>query len=165
MAQTSYIDKFLSIGKMPLSLVYVLTGEEDYLRERAYEFILEKMIEVESKDFKPSVFFGDDLDADTLGVNLTSLSLFAEKQLIYLKYAGKMNKNCWEVVKNYSENPSDLTVLVIDSAKIDGRQGYSKILKKNSQWYEFKKLYPEQTLTWLNRYCRNKEINITDNGN
>lgn len=149
----TYRERLLAIKSAPLMQVYVITGAEDYLRETAIGLIFKKNESAGKESAAVKKFFGDEIDAGGLNVNLVSYSLFSEKECILIKNARKMNSECWQIIEIYVKKPRDNTTVILEDEKFDERVSAVKYLKKNAAWYDFPLLYDNQLMAWLRGYA------------
>ena len=77
----NYLEQLRKIQTAPPQPVYLITGQEDYLRETAINLLVKR-----SDTDETTKFFGDEIDADVLNVHLASYSLFTEKKIIIIRY-------------------------------------------------------------------------------
>jgi len=149
----TYRERLLAIKNAPLMPVYVITGAEDYLRENAIKLIFTKSESAGKDSTAVKKFFGDEIDAGGLNVNLVSYSLFTEKECILVKDARKMNSECWQIIEKYVKEPRDTATVILEDEKLDERIPAVKYLKENAAWYDFPLLYDNQLMDWLRRYA------------
>jgi DNA polymerase-3 subunit delta len=151
-ARKSIKEILVSINDYPLSPIYTITGEESYLRKTAIDLVLKKRDSSEDDPVNIIKIFGDEADPDNLNIELASYSLFSERKFVVIRNARKMAADCWSVIENYIESPSELTILIIEDEKFDGRNKTVKLLMKNSVVIDFPRMYERDVKLWLRSY-------------
>lgn len=151
-AKKSIKEILVSINDSPLSPIYTITGEESYLRKTAIDLILKKTDSSGGDQVNVIKIFGDDANPDNLNVELASYSLFSERKFVIIRNARKMTADCWSVIENYIESPSELTTLIIEDEKFDGRNKTVKLLQKQSVAVDFPRMFERDIKQWLRSY-------------
>lgn len=91
--------------------VYILMGEESYYIDKISDFIEDKAIAPEEKDFNQTVVFGSDVTANQIADMAKRFPMMAERQVVIVKEA--QNLKNWEKLERYMENPVKSTILVL----------------------------------------------------
>jgi len=170
----SYRDNFLRIRNSELKPSYVLSGEEDFLRETAVKMIIEKANTKDEDEVTVTKVYGEELEAEELSVDLLSYSLFSDWKFVIIKDAGKMKYSCWKVVDTYIKEPLDKTVLILEDEKIKKREKKTdesdnsdkstgtlkSFIMKNSLCLDFPLLYDNQILDWMVRYTSKISLQV-----
>lgn len=171
----SYRDKLVMIRNSDLMPSYVFTGAEDFLRETAVTMIIEKAKTKDEGEVTITKFYGEEIEADELSVDLLSYSLFSDRKFVIIKDAGRMKKTCWAVIENYIKEPFEKTVLILDSEKVKTREkkpddsdGSGKnigsvinYVMKHSFCLDFPLLYDNQVMEWMNRYTSKLGLKVS----
>ena len=134
--------------------VYWLEGEEDFFIDEIMEFAEKKILSNADAEFNQTVFYGKDANwADVVNA-CRRYPMFAERQVVLLKEAQQMRDV--EKLESYIENPSPSTVLVVSykGKQLDGRQKFSKLIKKKGEVFLSKKLYDNQLPSWTSSYLQ-----------
>jgi DNA polymerase-3 subunit delta len=86
--------------------------------------------------------------------------MFAERQVVLLKEAQQMKDV--EKLESYVENPLLSTILVVSykGKTLDGRQKFSKLIKKKGEVFLSKKIYDNQLPAWTNSYLQSNGFQI-----
>jgi DNA polymerase-3 subunit delta len=86
--------------------------------------------------------------------------MFAERQVVLLKEAQQMKDV--EKLEGYVENPLPSTILVVSykGKTLDGRQKFSKLIKKKGEVFQSKKMYENQLPGWINGYLHANGFSI-----
>ncbi|AOW19419.1 DNA polymerase III subunit delta [Urechidicola croceus] len=145
--------------------IYFLMGEESYYIDKISEFIEKSVLTEEEKGFNQMVLYGRDVTIDEIVANAKRYPMMAERQVIIVKEAQDLSRTIENLV-SYAENPQPTTVLVIcyKYKTLDKRKKLAKIVAKNGELFESKKLYENQVAEWIRRVLSGKKINIDPKG-
>ena len=102
--------------------VYYISGDDDYQKDDAVRQLIDAALEAGSRDFNLDVRRAVDLDAETLGVLLSTPPMMAERRVIVVRDAGMLRKDARKVLDEYLQRPApDLLLLLIQAAgsKVD----------------------------------------------
>jgi len=157
----NYFDALKTIRNGEAYPVYVILGEEEYLREQAVNILIDRFVDKNTRDFNFNTLSGEDADDQFLYNLLTSFPMMSEKRTVLIKGANLLSANAKEAIKKYSKKLLLSTVLIIEAEKISLREKVFSELKNNSFWFEFKRLYQNQLPSWIRRYTEKRNINIT----
>ncbi len=93
---------------------YYVFGEDDYQKDDAVRELIEAALEPETRDFNLDMRRGADLDAETLGVLLSTPPMMAERRVIVIREVDALRKDARKVLDQYLVNSaSDLLLLMI----------------------------------------------------
>lgn len=96
---------------------YYVLGEDDYQKEDAVRQLIEAALEPEARDFNLDTRRAADLDAETLGVLLSTPPMMAERRVIVLREVGALKKDARQVLDQYLNHPApDLLLLMTGAA-------------------------------------------------
>jgi len=140
--------------------VYWLEGDEDYFIDEVMEYAEKNILSKAEAEFNQTVFYGKDANwADVINA-CRRYPMFAERQVVLLKEAQQMKDV--EKLEGYVENPLLSTVLVVSykGKTLDGRQKFSKLIKKKGEVFLSKKIYDNQLPAWANSYLQTNGFQI-----
>lgn len=140
--------------------VYWLEGDEDFFIDEIMEYAEKKILSEADAEFNQTVFYGKDAYwADVINA-CRRYPMFAERQVVLLKEAQQMKDV--EKLESYIENPLQSTVLVVSykGKTLDGRQKFSKLIKKKGEIFLSKKLYDNQLPAWISSYLQSNGFQI-----
>jgi DNA polymerase-3 subunit delta len=140
--------------------IYWLEGDEDYFIDEVMEYAEKNILSQAEAEFNQTVFYGKDANwADVINA-CRRYPMFAERQVVLLKEAQQMKEV--EKLEGYVENPLLSTVLVVSykGKTLDGRQKFSKLIKKKGEVFLSKKIYDNQLPAWTNSYLQSNGFQI-----
>ncbi|MDB5246526.1 MAG: holA [Segetibacter sp.] len=141
--------------------IYWLEGEEPYFIDKVMDYAEHKILNESEAGFNLTVFYGRDADWASVVSACRRYPMFAERQVVLLKEAQFMKD--LEKLETYVAKPLSSTVFVValKDKKVDGRTNLSKLLKKNAEVFQTKKIYENQLPEWTKNMVLSKGIDIT----
>ena len=142
--------------------VYFLTGEEPYYIDGISDYIENHVLDETEKDFNQTILYGKETDVNTIISEAKRYPMMANHNVVIVKEAQHLSREI-EKLEPYLDNPTTTTILVLSYKykKVDGRKSIGKKLKKNTVFFESKKLYDNQVPDWINKYLKDRNYSIT----
>lgn len=140
--------------------IYWLEGDEDYFIDEVMEYAEKKILSESEAEFNQTIFYGKDANwADIINA-CRRYPMFAERQVVLLKEAQQMRDI--EKLEGYVENPLPSTILIVSykGKTLDGRQKFSKLVKKKAEVFLSKKMYENQLPGWISTYLKSNGFTI-----
>lgn len=149
------------IKNRTLKPIYAFDGEESYYIDLLTDFFEKNLLTEQEKDFNQTLFYGKDVDLNSLVNECRSYPTFAERRLVILKEANQMKD--FLKLESYLQQPSLSTILVIayKYKKIDGRSLALKAITKNGKHFTFNKLSDHHLSNWIIQYCTDRKRKIS----
>ncbi len=140
--------------------VYWLEGDEDYFIDEVMEYAEKKILSESEAEFNQTIFYGKDANWADIVNACRRYPMFAERQVVLLKEAQQMRDV--EKLEGYVENPLPSTILVVSykGKTLDGRQKFSKLIKKKGEVFQSKKMYENQLPAWIKAYLDSNGFTI-----
>lgn len=137
--------------------LYLLCGEEDFLRERFVELLRGVCLGDGDGEFNYHRISGTKLDVSELSEAVESMPFFAERTLIEVRdfevnsYKDAAAERLLDIL---SDVPEYATVALLTSAgsEPDGRLSFVKSLKKAGEYIEFTSQSHSQLYDWIRRH-------------
>ena len=162
-----------SIQRNGLAPLYLIVGEEAYLRDRAVwtirsaakqcSGVAEGSSESDEQFFNYDVLYADETDAIEVLTIAQEISFFAARRLVIMTWAEKLPAREGEALIPYFHNPSETTTLVIVSAKLDGRLKWVQQIKKHAMVIDCTPLYENQRVGWVAKQAAQAGIKLEEN--
>jgi len=149
MTASSIISSWKNKDFKPL---YWLEGDEDYFIDEVMEYAEKRILSESEAEFNQTIFYGKDANWADIVNACRRYPMFAERQVVLLKEAQQMKDI--EKLEGYVENPLPSTILIVSykGKTLDGRQKFSKLVKKKGEVFQSKKMYENQLPAWINGY-------------
>lgn len=127
--------------------VYLIYGEESYLREY-YKNSLLKALVTPGDELNYSMFSGDGLDPGEIVSLAMTLPFMAERRVIYVKDSGFFKKAAAEIA-DYIKAPSPDTVVIFEESSIDKKTSAYKAAVKAGYDVEAGKYDEKKLPEWI----------------
>src|SRR3954469_11924274 len=107
----AFIDK---AGKTKRQPVYVLSGDEDFLKRRVLGVLVPLVVGEADPEYAVTTFPGDKTDFSTVRNELDSVSFFSARRLVVVDQADPFVTKFRPQLEAYVADPSAAGVLVLD---------------------------------------------------
>jgi DNA polymerase-3 subunit delta len=155
------IDKILGEWKSnSFKPVYWLEGEEEFYIDQLMDYAEHKVLSESEKAFNQKVFYGRDANWAEVVNACSSYPMFAERQFVLLKEAQHMKDI--EKLETYISSPLKSTTLVVSykGKSMDGRTKFAKVLAKNGEVLQTKKVYENNLPSWVSDFVKSRGFDI-----
>jgi len=156
------VEKIISEWKIKaFKPIYWLEGEEPYFIDKLINYAEHSILTESEAAFNLTVFYGRDADWASVVNASRRYPMFAERQVVLLKEAQHMKDI--DKLETYIANPLSSTVFVValKDKKVDGRTNLSKLLKKNAEVFQSKKIFESQLPEWVRDMIASKGYQVT----
>ena len=153
------IEKDISEGQV--KPIYFFCGEETYYADRLTNFIANKILPEEARDFNQNIFYGKESTPEHIMTVAKQIPMMSEKRVVIIKEAQEMSR-VFEKFMPYFENAVPSTIMVVNykGKALDARKKITKVIKKNALYLEHKKLYDYQIAGWITAVLKEKKRTI-----
>ena len=146
-----------------LAPLYLVWGEEEYLRDGAVMTIKAAVLGREGKEpgetegdggldvFNSDILYGDETDAAEIRARAEELPVFATRRLVLLRAADRLKAVEGEALLPYLKAPSDSTTLVFVAPKLDGRLKFTQALRERAVLIDCSSPPEQQLGDWIRR--------------
>ncbi|OQX71248.1 MAG: DNA polymerase III subunit delta [Candidatus Cloacimonas sp. 4484_275] len=157
--QFTHYEFLKTFGNLPKSAVYLIFGEDDYLREKVEKAILKFYSETNELD--KAVLYGDETNATFVLEELEMLPFISENRLVILKNFEQLKPKDQKRIQEYCEKPFDSSILLIVSQKPDLKTATLKKIGEIAISVSCKKPYnASDLLRWLNSELRIRNLRM-----
>lgn len=94
---------------------YYISGEDDYQKDDAARQLIDAALDPASRDFNLDIRRGAELDAETLGILLSTPPMMADRRVVVIRDAGTLKKDARKLLDEYLMRPADDTLLILTS--------------------------------------------------
>lgn len=141
-----------SLDQQEAAPVYLVMGEEDYLRDWALARLKSKVLgEQGETGFNCDVFYSDEAAMDEVLTCASEAPAFAPRRLVILKGVDKVSARDGEALLRYMDGPMPTTTLVCLAAKLDGRLKLTQALTKLTVVVDCSPLRDGAMMSWIRR--------------
>ena len=116
--------------------IYFLHGEEGFFIDEITNALVENVLEDQERDFNQAVMYGKDSEVLNIISEARGYPMMAARKLVIIKEAQDLKD--FDSLETYFENPSDLTVFVINYKykTFDTRKKLAKTVAKNGLMFK-----------------------------
>jgi DNA polymerase III subunit delta len=151
--------------KRALLPVYLITGEEDFLRDQVVAELRAAALGDGIAAFNEDKFTAGEAAIDKVLAAIRTVPMMASRRFVWIRGAdrwdasdtgdagGGRREAPLDRLADYAAAPVDSTCLVITSAKLDGRRRLSTLAKKNGFIGTCDPLDAAALLSWIERQC------------
>lgn len=119
----------------PLLPLYYFYGEEEYLKDRVVQILLERLGEKISRGLNFEVFSENTTSVASIIDSARTIPFLGTRKIVLVKEAEKISGSAQDQLLSYLENPSKKTTLILFSNKINFRKKENKHLLKSINRY------------------------------
>lgn len=158
----TYEDIAKDIKNGKFAPVYLLMGEGDYYIDRISDYIVEKALDENEKEFNLTIMYGLDTDMASVVNNAKRYPMMSEHQVVVVKEA--QNLRSWEELSFYMQKPLTSTILVFcyKHGTLDRRKKIVAEIEKNGVVFESKKLKENLLPGFITTYMKRRKMEIDD---
>lgn len=145
------IDLSSSIARSGLAPLYLITGDEDLLRDEALAVIRAAAARESGglEGFNDDLLYGDESEGSEILVRAQEIPVFASRRLVVVRAADKLSAREGEVLLEYLRQPCESTTLVFVAPKLDLRMRFGKTLKETAVVVECTVPFAAQLGAWI----------------
>jgi len=144
-----------------VALVYLLEGEEDYLKKEALKRLKKKIISPDYEDFNYERFSAESSSVSQIVESLSTLPLKGKWRMVVVEEVDKLSEKNQKIVAEYLANPVKTTCFVAIGGKIDKRKKLYKDFLKKGKIVSFYSLYEGEVVDWVKRRVEEENKRIS----
>lgn len=157
--KASYNDIVKQIKNREFAPIYFLTGEEPLYIDKIANLIEESVMDKADRDFNQSVFYAKDTSIDEVIASAREFPFGVDKRVVIVKEAQEWKKR--DALKNYTEKPTDSTVLVICCKYAKLKESEAKSFGKNGVVFDSAKVPDYKLADWVETEAKDHNFKIT----
>lgn len=163
MKPNQVFEQFYSdIEARQLKPFYFFYGEEDFLLNKNYNFLLNQLLDETGREFNFHVFDSQNFTAESFLDSYNMYPMMSPYRVIVLKDLESLSDSEFSGISDIFKNPNPSTITVFVSTQIDKKKKMFLALSKASYNLEFKKPFENQISYWIKYMCKERDIEITD---
>lgn len=157
--------------------IYFLSGKESFYIDKISDYIEKNILDDLEKEFNQSVFYGIDVDIDSIISTAKRFPMMASHQVVIVKEAQNIKNikklidfkkdpkksNDLDLVYNYFENPLKSTILVFcfKYDNVDKRKSFVKMLDEKHVLFESEEVKEYKIPEWIESYVKSENLQIS----
>lgn len=153
----TYIDIVNDVRSGKFAPIYLLMGDEDYYIDQVSQYIFEKALKPEERDFNYDLLYGPETRANDIISIARQFPMMADRRVVMVREFQNLQDK--DALAAYVKNPSPTTILILchKHGKLDGRRTLGTEIKKNGGVvYESKRLYDRELPSFVDKYVQRK---------
>ncbi len=146
------------------SKVYLVWGDEDYLKDYYSNALISGAVNKDFADFNYKQFTSGKINNDDIEGFLTSYPFMSDKKVIYIKDSGlfkKCSDSDKEFWKDLLSDLPDFALIVFSEKTVDKRNALYKLITASFCCDEFPIQKRSDLVSWISRYFNKFKKNIT----
>ena len=158
-----YSDFEASLQRKKFHSNYFLFGPDAFLLDQAKQAFLRAVEEESSGQLSQTTLDLDDSSVDELLNAAQSLSMFAPRELIFVKAVMKLRENQGKKLAAYFGNPNPQTIVVFIAGDLDRDQRKKKIfdiLVSGTKVVELAVLEAQEVRVWIEQQLKSRGFSI-----
>ena len=158
----TYEDIAKDIRNGKFAPVYLLMGEEDYYIDRISDYIVEKALDENEREFNLTILYGLETDMTDIVNNAKRYPMMSERQVVVVKEA--QNLRSWDELSFYMQKPLVSTILVFcyKHGTLDKRKKIVTEIERKGVLFESRKLRENMLPAFISTYMKRKKMEIED---
>lgn len=140
--------------------IYLLTGEEVYLRDQYKKRLRNALLDPEDT-MNASVFEGKNTDPKAVIDLAETMPFFAERRVILIEDSGFTKNACPELADYVPDIPESTCIILVED-EVDKRGRLYKAIKKDGRVVEFKRQDERTLMRWVLGLLKKENKNITE---
>lgn len=134
--------------------VYLVVGEEAWLRRRAVERIVASHLSPEQRELNLDRLDAGDVDVEEILVRLDTVPFFGNSRVVVVRGVEQLHAAAQERLGAYLESGLPASVLVLEAASLDRRRRLWSVLQRIAEVVETAPLDSRQAAAWVTARVR-----------
>lgn len=139
---------------------YFLYGDQDYLIERTYNYLIDALIPVDFRDFNFHVFYPEEIKADVIIDTYEMYPMMAPRRVMVFRDVNAFNESHVGLITSLIAKPNETVSVVFLGPFVDKKKKIFKLLNDKTNSLEFKKPYDNQIPFWIKYLATEMGIEI-----
>ncbi len=140
--------------------VYLLYGDEEYLRDEAASKIVDACLDPDMRDFNYSAFRAGDADVTCMAAALMSPPAFGERRVVVVRGFDELSSDQQKSLVGALERMPRTSVAILVAACVDERTVACKAVARMGRVVRYRRLYESEAAAWLGRRARQRGVDI-----
>ena len=146
------------------SKVYLVWGEEDFLKDYYAKAMVSSTLNKDFADFNYKEYTSGNVDTDAVESFFASYPFMSDRKIVYIKESGIFKKSSEDDKKFWKELLStlpDFALIIFSEKAIDKRNALYKLISEGFACDEFPRQKRSDLVSWISRYFTKFEKNIS----
>ncbi|MDI7248026.1 MAG: DNA polymerase III subunit delta [Bacillota bacterium] len=143
-----------------LKQVYLLYGEEEYLRDASAKRIVDASLEPDTRDFNYAVFRAGEADVASVASAIMSPPAFAERRVVVFRGFDEISADQQRSLVGALQRMPRTSRVVLIATSVDERSGPCKAIAGLGRVVRYRRLYENEAVAWLAAHARELGIDV-----
>lgn len=143
-----------------LKPVYLLYGEEEYLRDEAARKLVDACLNPDTRDFNLAVFRAGEAHVESVAAALMSPPAFAARRVVVLRGFDELGSEEQKAVVGALQRMPQTSVAILVAATADERTWACKAVAQMGMVVRYRRLYESEAASWLAALARERGVNL-----
>ncbi|MCR4401809.1 MAG: DNA polymerase III subunit delta [Firmicutes bacterium] len=140
--------------------VYLLYGEEGYLRDEAARTIADACLAPDTRDFNYVVFRAREADLESVVAAVLSPPAFAERRVVMVRGFDELSADEQKSLAEALRRMPRTSVVILVAEAVDERTTACRAIAEIGRVVRYRSLYDNEAASWLARHARDKGIDL-----
>ena len=139
------------------SPVYCFMGDEDYYIDNLSQYIADRALKPEERDFNYDLLYGAETRANDIIAIARQFPMMADRRVVLVREFQALADK--ETLAAYVKNPNPTTILILchKHGKLDARRALAQEIKRQGVLFESKRLYDRELPGFVTKYMQRKQ--------
>ncbi len=153
---------YADLEKQAYKPFYFFSGEEEFLLNKNYGFLVNQLLDESAKEFNFNVFDSQNFTAEAFLDSYNMYPMMSAHRVVVLKDLETLSDSEFAGIDEIFKNPNPLTITIFVGSTVDKRKKMFAAITKASYALEFKKPFENQISYWIKYMAKEHQIDITD---
>ncbi len=153
---------YADLEERKLKPFYFLYGDEEFLLNKNYNYLVSQLLVESAKEFNFHVFDSQNFNAESFLDSYNMYPMMSSHRLIIVKDLESISDSEFSAIDEIFKNPNPTTITVFVSLQADKKKKIFTQVSKYSYNLEFKKPFENQISYWIKYMCKERAIDISD---
>jgi DNA polymerase III subunit delta len=153
---------YSDVEKRNLKPFYFFFGDEEFLLNKNYNFLVNQLLDESGKEFNFNVFDSQNFSAEAFLDSYNMYPMMSSHRVVVLKDLDSLSDSAFSGIDEIFKNPNPSTVCIFVTSQVDKRKKSFVAISKVAYSLEFKKPFENQISYWIKYMCKEHHIEITD---
>ncbi|MBL7542509.1 MAG: DNA polymerase III subunit delta [Bdellovibrionaceae bacterium] len=153
---------YADLEKGQLKPFYFFWGEEEFLLQKNYHFLVNHLLDESSREFNFNTFDAQNFAAETFLDSYNMYPMMSPYRVMVLRDLETISDSEFAGIAEIFKNPNPSTIVIFTSTQVDKKKKSFLTVNKHAYNLEFKKPFENQISYWIKYLCKERQIDITD---
>lgn len=155
------MDEIANVKRMKkLKPVYLLYGDEEYLRDAAAKEIVDACLDQDERDFNYTVFRAPETQVSTIATAIMSPPAFGAKRVVLVRGFDELPADDQKALAAAIRRMPETSLVILLAKTVDEKTEAYKSISKAGRAVRYRRLYASEAAEWLAKHARTLGMEI-----